>query len=172
MWLLFTWVLKIPYRVKFSPLYQSCPCLTLNLVFQDQQKDKYKHIQCRSIVSSENECRRNNIKRKKKIEKVLFFSIEWVATFSQIKGRYNLKVVGPLRMLWVWLVDTLLFMAKSANWLPLLVLYCHISMFLPKKGFRPESEIPSRHPISSLAYIEKFLKLKYTVSMPEKISIS
>ena len=33
-------------------------------------------------------------------------------------------------------------------------------MFLPKQGFRPESEIPSRHPSSSLAYIEKFLKLK------------
>ena len=45
-------------------------------------------------------------------------------------------------------------------------------MFLPKQGFRPESEIPSRHPSSSLAYIEKFLKLKYTVSMPEKILIS
>ena len=57
-WLLFTWVLKIPYRVKFSPLYQSCPFLTSNLVFQDQRKDKRKHIQCRSIVSSENECRR------------------------------------------------------------------------------------------------------------------
>ena len=166
MWLLFTWVLKIPYMVKFSPLYQSCPFLTSKLAFQDPQKDKCKHMQCRSIVSSENECRRNNIKRKKKIEKVLFFSIEWLATFSQIKGPYNLKFVGPLRMLWVWLVDTLLFMAK------LLILYCHISMFLPKQGFRPESEIPSRHPSSSLAYIEKFLKLKYTVSMPEKISIS
>ena len=77
-----------------------------------------------------------------------------------------------LRMLWVWLVDTQLFITKSANLLPLLVLYCHISMFLLKQGFRPESEIPSRHPSSSLVYIGKFLKLKYTVSVPEKISIS
>ena len=45
-------------------------------------------------------------------------------------------------------------------------------MFLSKQGFRPESEIPSRHPSSSLVYIGKFLKLKYTVSVPEKISIS
>ena len=74
MWPLFTRVLKIPYRVKFSLLYQSCPFLTLNLVFQDQRKDNRKHIQCRSIVSSENECSRR--RKKKKIEKVLFFSIE------------------------------------------------------------------------------------------------
>ena len=45
-------------------------------------------------------------------------------------------------------------------------------MFLPKQRFRLESEILSRHPGSSLVYIEKFLKLKYTVSMPEKVSIS
>ena len=40
-------------------------------------------------------------------------------------------------------------------------------MFLPKQRFRLESEILSRHPGSSLVYIEKFLKLKYTVSMPD-----
>ena len=130
MWLLFTWVLKIPYRVKFSPLYQSCPCLTSNLAFQDQQKDKCRHIQCRSIVSSENECRRNNIKRKKKIEKVLFFSIEWLATFSQIKGPYNLKVVGPLRVLWVWLHS--FFFIRMLFFRPRL----NILIFLPILGWK------------------------------------
>ena len=37
------------------------------------KKDNRKHIQCRSIVSSENKCRRK--RRKKNMEKVLLFSI-------------------------------------------------------------------------------------------------
>ena len=42
---------------------------------------------------------------------------------------------------------------------------------LPPQGFGPEGEIPGRHPSSSCVYIEKYLKLKYTVSIPERISI-
>ena len=42
---------------------------------------------------------------------------------------------------------------------------------LPPQGFGPEGEIPRRHPSSPFVYIEKYLKLKYTVSIPETISI-
>ena len=35
----------------------------------------------------------------------------------------------------------------------------------------PQVESPRRHPRSSRVYIEKYLQLKYTVRMPEKISI-
>ena len=40
-------------------------------------------------------------------------------------------------------------------------------------GISPRREIPRRHPSGSCVYIEikKYLQLKYTVSMPEKISI-
>ena len=39
----------------------------------------------------------------------------------------------------------------------------------PKKVVTGEN--PKRHPSSSRVYIEKYLQLKYTVSIPEKISI-
>ena len=42
---------------------------------------------------------------------------------------------------------------------------------LPTQGFRAEGEIPRRHSSNSRVYLKKYLKLKYTVSMPEKISI-
>ena len=42
---------------------------------------------------------------------------------------------------------------------------------LPPQGFRPEDEIPRRHSSNSRVYIGKYLQLKYTVIMPEKISI-
>ena len=44
-------------------------------------------------------------------------------------------------------------------------------MLLPPQGFRPEGEIPRRHSSNSRVYKGKYLQLKYTVSMPEKISI-
>ena len=69
MWLLFIRVLEMSYRVNFSPLYQSCPFVTSRLVFQNQRKDKRKH---RSLVSSENECKR---KRKKKNRKSIVFKL-------------------------------------------------------------------------------------------------
>ena len=40
--------------------------------------------------------------------------------------------------------------------------------YLPPQGFHPESETPRWHPSSSRLYIEKYLQLKYTVSIPEK----
>ena len=40
-----------------------------------------------------------------------------------------------------------------------------------KQGFRLEGEIPRRYSSSSLVYKEKYLQLKYEVSIPEKISI-
>ena len=40
---------------------------------------------------------------------------------------------------------------------------------IPKKVVAGEN--PKRHPSSSRVYIEKYLQLKYTVSIPEKISI-
>ena len=43
---------------------------------------------------------------------------------------------------------------------------------MPPQGFRPEGEIPRRHSSNSSVYIGKYLQLKYTVIMPEKISIS
>ena len=42
---------------------------------------------------------------------------------------------------------------------------------LPPQGFRPEGEIPRRHSRNSRVYQGKYLQLKYTVSMPEKMSI-
>ena len=40
---------------------------------------------------------------------------------------------------------------------------------IPKKVVAGEN--PKRHPSSSRVYIEKYLQLKYTESIPEKISI-
>ena len=52
-------------------------------------------------------------------------------------------------------------------------LLVHAFFFCPRaQGFRPEGEISRRHPRSSRVYKEKYLQLKYTVSMPEKTSIS
>ena len=42
---------------------------------------------------------------------------------------------------------------------------------LPPQVFRPEGEIPRRHSRNSRVYQGKYLQLKYTVSMPEKMSI-
>ena len=42
---------------------------------------------------------------------------------------------------------------------------------MPPQGFRPEGEIPRRHSGNASVYIGKYLQLKYTVIMPEKISI-
>ena len=39
---------------------------------------------------------------------------------------------------------------------------------MPPRGFRPEGEIPRRHPSSSRVYIEKYLQLNFVVSIPEK----
>ena len=36
----------------------------------------------------------------------------------------------------------------------------------------PEGEMPRRHHDSSRVYVEKYLQLKYTVSIPENILIS
>ena len=44
-------------------------------------------------------------------------------------------------------------------------------IYLPPQGFRPEGEMPRRHSRISRVYQGKYLQLKYTVSMPEKISI-
>ena len=40
--------------------------------------------------------------------------------------------------------------------------------YLPPHGFRPEGENPRRDPSSSRLYIETYLQVDYTVSMPEK----
>ena len=37
-------------------------------------------------------------------------------------------------------------------------------------GFRPEGEIPRRHSSNSCVYQGKYLRMKYTVSMPEKLT--
>ena len=85
MWLLFIRVLEMSYRVNFSPLYQSCPFVTSRLVFQNQRKDKRKH---RSLVSSENECKR---KRKKKNRKVSFLNLQNVWLATKISSRIHLS---------------------------------------------------------------------------------
>ena len=41
----------------------------------------------------------------------------------------------------------------------------------PPQGFRPEGEIPRRHCSNSLVYYRRYLQLKYTVTIPEQISI-
>ena len=46
--------------------------------------------------------------------------------------------------------------------------FSHPMRLLLPQGFGPEGEIPRRHLSSSY---EKYLKLKYTVSIPERISI-
>ena len=40
--------------------------------------------------------------------------------------------------------------------------------YLPPQGFHQEGEIPRWHLSSSRLYIEKYLQLKYTVSIPEQ----
>ena len=42
---------------------------------------------------------------------------------------------------------------------------------LAPQGFRPEGEMPRRHSTNTRVYYWKYLELKYTVSMAEKISI-
>ena len=43
-----------------------------------------------------------------------------------------------------------------------------VLVFAPQ-GFPPEGEIPRRHSNNSRVYYGKYLQLKYTVGMPEKI---
>ena len=49
--------------------------------------------------------------------------------------------------------------------------YVHIITLLPLEVFCPECEIPRRHRNTSRVWKERYLSLKYTVRIPEKISI-
>ena len=67
----------------------------------------------------------------------------------------------PLSLLWHFylFMDSFIF------------IYLLLLLLLPPQGFRPEGEIPRRHPSNSRVYQGQYLQFKYTVSILEKLSI-